>query len=64
MYSMNVNKYECPISLNIMKDPVKTKYGHHYERREIINWIKKYKTCPMTRQPLNKSDLTEDPEFA
>jgi hypothetical protein len=47
-----------------MKDPVRTKYGHHFERQEIIKWIETYKSCPLTRQPLTKSDLKEDPEFA
>ena len=37
--SMTVMKYECPISLEIMKDPVKTKYGHYFERKEILKWI-------------------------
>lgn len=63
-YSITVHAYECPITLEIMKDPVKTIYGHRYERKNIINWIKANGTCPLTRKPLRESDIKEDPEFA
>ena len=46
-----------------MKNPVKTKYGHHYEKLEIINWIKKSGTCPQSRNSLTLDDIEEDPEF-
>lgn len=40
-----------------MKDPVFTKYGHLYEREEIIRVIKKTGHCPNTRKPLSDSEI-------
>ncbi|KDP33049.1 hypothetical protein JCGZ_13635 [Jatropha curcas] len=54
--------YLCPISLQIMKDPVTTVTGITYDRESIEQWLKTAKngsTCPVTKQPLPKdSDLT------
>jgi hypothetical protein len=43
--------------------PVRTKYGHFFERRAILEWIDKHHTCPLTRQPLRRADLSEDAAF-
>lgn len=52
----------CPISLQIMKDPVTAITGITYDRESIEHWLKKSKdtpNCPVTKQPLPKhSDLT------
>ncbi|CAJ1882699.1 unnamed protein product [Sphenostylis stenocarpa] len=51
----------CPISLQIMKDPVTTMTGITYDRESIEQWlfINENTTCPITRQHLPKdSDLT------
>ncbi|KAJ7948067.1 RING-type E3 ubiquitin transferase [Quillaja saponaria] len=53
----------CPISLQIMKDPVTTMLGITYDRESIEKWLSTAKdhslTCPVTKQPLPKhSDLT------
>ncbi|XP_022756672.1 E3 ubiquitin-protein ligase PUB24-like [Durio zibethinus] len=51
----------CPISLQIMKDPVTAVTGITYDRESIEQWLKKAKgtTCPVTKQPLpSDSDLT------
>jgi hypothetical protein len=47
----------CPITQEIMQDPVMTKYGHTYERSEIEKWIDKHHNDPLTKKPLEKSDL-------
>ncbi|XVF76089.1 hypothetical protein PTKIN_Ptkin13bG0238100 [Pterospermum kingtungense] len=51
----------CPISLEIMKDPVTTITGITYDRHNIEQWVKigrKY-SCPVTKQPLPPgSDFT------
>ncbi|XWS73821.1 hypothetical protein CRYUN_Cryun02cG0162300 [Craigia yunnanensis] len=51
----------CPISLQIMKDPVTAVTGITYDRESIEQWLKTAKdtTCPVTKQllPLD-SDLT------
>ncbi|XP_010263014.1 PREDICTED: E3 ubiquitin-protein ligase PUB24-like [Nelumbo nucifera] len=51
----------CPISLQIMKDPVTMVTGITYDRESIEQWLffGKNTTCPVTKQPLPKdSDLT------
>ncbi|XLU46869.1 E3 ubiquitin-protein ligase PUB24-like [Arachis ipaensis] len=51
----------CPISLQIMKDPVTAITGITYDRESIEKWLFKNKntTCPVTKMPLpNDSDLT------
>jgi hypothetical protein len=50
-------EYMCPISGEMMKDPVMTKNGHNYERKEIEEWIEKSGTDPQDRSELRKSDL-------
>nr|XP_043634856.1 E3 ubiquitin-protein ligase PUB23-like [Erigeron canadensis] len=51
----------CPISLQIMKDPVTTVTGITYDRDSIECWLSMADEvqCPATKQPLSKdSDLT------
>ncbi|CAA2959569.1 E3 ubiquitin- ligase PUB24-like [Olea europaea subsp. europaea] len=51
----------CPISLQIMKDPVTTVTGITYDRESIEHWLLTAEevTCPATNQPLPRdSDLT------
>lgn len=43
----------CPITLEIMKDPVVAGDGHTYERRAITTWIHSHGTSPITKQPLS-----------
>ncbi|XP_054813798.1 E3 ubiquitin-protein ligase PUB23-like [Prosopis cineraria] len=53
--------FVCPISLQIMKDPVTTLTGITYDRESIEQWLLKAKDhkCPVTKQPLPRgSDLT------
>lgn len=50
----------CPITLEIMKDPVTVSTGITYDRESIEKWIFSHKnnTCPVTKQPLPDPDLT------
>ncbi|KAG2305822.1 hypothetical protein Bca4012_085398 [Brassica carinata] len=53
------NYFICPISLEIMKDPVTTVSGITYDRQSIVQWLEKVPSCPVTKQPLPvDSDLT------
>ena len=50
-----------PITLEMMKEPVISKYGHTFDRSSIERMLdaegpSKGK-CPLTRQPLSKQDL-------
>ncbi|XWS59376.1 hypothetical protein CRYUN_Cryun08bG0116400 [Craigia yunnanensis] len=62
MDDIEVLKYFiCPISLQIMKDPVTTITGITYDRESIEQWLLKGKntSCPVTQQPLSRDfDLT------
>ena len=44
----------CPITLEIMKDPVIAQDGYSYERDAIEEWIEKKGTSPMTNLPIEK----------
>ncbi|CAN6233895.1 unnamed protein product [Urochloa humidicola] len=50
----------CPISMELMEDPVTVSTGVTYDRRSIEQWIFGYgrATCPATMQPLANLDLT------
>lgn len=54
---MNIESFICPISQEMMSDPVMTKYGHLYERKYIEQWVTENGTCPMTNQKLGLGDL-------
>lgn len=62
MESVEVPDYfVCPISLQIMKDPVTAATGITYDRSSIERWLFSdcNTTCPVTNQPLPRdSDLT------
>ncbi|CAJ1979094.1 unnamed protein product [Sphenostylis stenocarpa] len=49
--------FVCPISFQIMEDPVTTVTGITYDREGIEEWLRKAKdcVCPVTKQPLPRS---------
>ncbi|CAL9690333.1 unnamed protein product [Knipowitschia caucasica] len=52
-------EFLCPISRELMKDPVIAADGYSYERESIESWIRgKAKTSPMTNLPLLTTLLT------
>ena len=42
----------CPITLELMKNPVMAPDGITYERWAIEEWIKEHQTSPLTREPI------------
>ncbi|GLJ55815.1 hypothetical protein SUGI_1198320 [Cryptomeria japonica] len=50
----------CPISMQLMKDPVTLYTGASYDRHSIEEWMFTLgnNTCPLTKQPLHNTDLT------
>ncbi|KAM9850689.1 WD repeat, SAM and U-box domain-containing protein 1-like [Aulostomus maculatus] len=53
------DEFLCPITRELMKDPVIAADGYSYEREPIENWIRgKNKTSPMTNLPLLTTLLT------
>ncbi|XP_043717114.1 E3 ubiquitin-protein ligase PUB23-like [Telopea speciosissima] len=58
--SMEIPLYfRCPISMEVMKDPVTISTGVTYERKNIEKWFFTYKknTCPATNQIIDNFDL-------
>ena len=47
----------CPITGDIMTDPVQGNDGHTYERSAILEWLSRNPISPQTRQPMRESDL-------
>ncbi|CAI7871024.1 unnamed protein product [Closterium sp. NIES-53] len=47
--------FRCPISLEIMRDPVIVSTGQTYDKAYIEQWLKEgHKTCPKTQQILSQ----------
>lgn len=54
----NINTLpKCPITQVVMSDPVSTPDGNTYEKTAIVEWLKTHDTEPITRNPLNISQL-------
>lgn len=53
------DEFLCPLTMEIIIHPLMTRYNNiSYEREAIISWLRSGDgTCPMTRAPLNLSDL-------
>ena len=47
----------CPISLEIMVDPVITKQGYTFEHASILKWLECNDTCPLSRTHLTVKEL-------
>ncbi|KAL6970045.1 hypothetical protein U1Q18_029752 [Sarracenia purpurea var. burkii] len=51
------NHFRCPISLDLMKDPVTLSTGITYDRESIEQWIEAgNQTCPITNQVLRSQE--------
>ena len=44
--------FYCPITCDLMVDPVIGEDGHSYERAAIEQWLRGHRTSPVTRMPL------------
>lgn len=52
--------FRCPITHQLMEDPVKCADGHTYERAAITKWLERHHTSPMTREPMTTEQLFID----
>ena len=52
--------FYCPITGELMKEPVLGKDGHSYEKSEILRWLSQNSTSPMTREPLREEELVDN----
>jgi hypothetical protein len=55
--SVSVDEFYCPITNNLMEDPVMTKYGHTFEKSAIMEWLQNTPRCPLTNQALTPADI-------
>ncbi|KAL6990871.1 U-box domain-containing protein 8 [Sarracenia purpurea var. burkii] len=55
MASQFPDDFKCPISLEIMSDPVILSSGHTFDRSSIQRWLDSgHRTCPITKLPLSE----------
>ncbi|KAJ7545796.1 hypothetical protein O6H91_08G010800 [Diphasiastrum complanatum] len=55
------DEYKCPISLELMRDPVIIATGQSYDRHSIQRWIDSgHSTCPKTGQKLTHLSLVRN----
>merc|ERR1711871_1351969 len=51
------DEFKCPISMELMSDPVTCVDGHSYERAAITTWLETNDTSPRTNLPLEAKML-------
>ena len=51
--------FVCPITCDIIRDPLMCRSGLSFERNAILSWLHRNPNgkCPITRQPLSVRDL-------
>jgi hypothetical protein len=50
-------EFRCPITMDIMRDPVMAPDGHTYERSAIVQALAAKSVSPLTRQPMSAASL-------
>ncbi len=53
-------EFYCPISGDLMIDPVSDTRGHTYEKDNIMRWLQMKQTSPITNLPMCESDLSSN----
>jgi hypothetical protein len=51
------NSFYCPITMELMKDPVMASDGHVYERSAIEEWFQQHDTSPLTNLKIKNTEL-------
>ena len=60
---MNIPRsFYCPLTMEVMVDPVLDTCGNTYERKALLQWLSHYGVSPVSRQPLNANLVV--PNFA
>jgi U-box domain len=51
-------EFRCPITHEVMRNPLVSCYGQSYERNAILTWLEYHNNqCPLTRKTLKISNL-------
>lgn len=54
-------EYKCSVSLKLLKDPLRSPFGHVFERRVIEAWFRDFgNRCPLSGEPLTMQQLQSD----
>ena len=53
----------CPISRDIMREPVTASDGQTYERSAIVSWLANHNTSPITNEIISSNDLRVNPSI-
>ena len=54
---VSLDEFECPISLQIMENPVVAADGFSYERESIVKWLQEHETSPSTGATLPHKEV-------
>tara|TARA_B100000161_G_C33556771_1_gene418384 strand:- start:464 stop:1042 length:579 start_codon:yes stop_codon:yes gene_type:complete len=54
------DNYTCPITLDLMLEPVKASDNKIYDKAAIIDWFKKNKESPLTREELSPEFIKQN----
>ncbi len=50
----------CPLSMDLFKDPVVSKFGHSFERVYIVKWLETADYCPFINAKMTSTDLVSN----
>ena len=56
--SINSNDLRCPITGEILFEPVVASDGHIYEKQALETWLSNNNKSPMTREIINKCEYS------
>jgi hypothetical protein len=52
--SPDPDEFVCPLTSEVMREPVMTRWGHNFERSALLEWIGRGNhMCPLTRNPMS-----------
>ena len=55
-----MDELTCPITQDLMWDPVTVECGHRFGRHAVANWLRTKNTCPTCRRVLTHKNVCED----
>ena len=57
-------EYRCAIDGKVMTNPLKSPYGHNFEKKTLEKWVASCgSVCPITSKPLRLADCLVDKEL-
>jgi hypothetical protein len=55
------SNYICPLTLEVMNEPVNDGCGHCFDRDAIVAWLEYHEMCPISRKPITRRELHPSP---